>query len=220
MINKQVNIFGPLFLLLIIMVFTPLAKAQRGSSSQSSSSSSSGSSGPSFALSFHLDFSAAFGYTGAQRDDADSTKTDLTQTELASTLGALVTESLFVGVLFEYRMINQYSEVKEEMGSLEGKRTFIAPTVGLKFSEWLIKLSIQNSGDLNFSKRAANGASLQYTQPSGFQLGINYAYALPFYLGLVYENLTFSQLVRSDEILPISEKLNFTKVSGVVTWVY
>lgn len=203
-----------LFFYLISCIVTG---AEKGSSQ---SSAPSGPDSPSFELPFYLDFNATYGYSQAARESDTTHKPGLTQLALSATIGILALGPMYIGANLEYQMLNQFTDISESFGNFQGKRTFVAPTIGARLSEWLVKLSIQSSGDYVFSQRSASGASLQYTQPSGIQFMLSYLYWEPFYLGLLYEKVDFSRLVRSDDTATNADKMSLMKVAGVITWVY
>lgn len=77
-----------------------------------------------------------------------------------------------LGLTTDYRMINQYSTVNDELGNSRGSRwVILAPTLGaIVDQDYILRLELQFLGNYKLSNRTFDGKDFSYTSPFGFKL--------------------------------------------------
>lgn len=127
---------------------------------------------------------------------------------------------LFTGVSADYELVNQHSTVDASVGNFRGTRQNItSPTLGFKY--WLIlKVDLQFFGNYQFANTTASGAKLSLKSPFGFRVSMSAPIWSNFYLGALYEQISYSKQNNSsigDSTL--SPKTKFSNLGLTLTFI-
>lgn len=153
--------------------------------------------GPMFNIPLYVELAGTGGYSFASGQGLSQT-TNLIQLGGSATIGALFGNTFFVGVNTSYQSIQQSSSVIATDGNFSGSRwNVVAPTIGFRFSSFVVEGNYQPLGDYRLSNPSATGANLSYSGVSGFRATVLYNLYGVIHVGAFYENLSFSQLVNS-----------------------
>lgn len=149
----------------------------------------------------------------------------LSASQSAATTGGGFTfgfgSTLFAGFLFDYRLINQYSEVNTTDGNFTGNRQFIAPVFGFRGSGFILKFDYQLDGDYRLTKKTASDTSIIYGSTSGWRLNILIQTTGSLYLGVNYETVTHKLKNESEQaVVSLSSPLQVSQFGLGAAYVF
>lgn len=170
---------------------------------------------------FHVDINASAGYSGLSGESVSESPT-LLQWSGGITAAPIFYDTVFVGLTSDFRYIGQYSDVVEQDGNFRGTRWNIAsPTLGIKYSGFLLKFDYQVLGDYDLSENTFEGATFSFTEPKGFRGQVLYNVWEQLHLGVQYETLKFERFRDSERGEgEVSPALSLWQAGAVMAWVF
>ncbi len=142
---------------------------------------------PTVQMPFYIDLFLESGFATVQGGGLSATQNVVT-TGGGFTFG--FGNTLFAGFLFDYRLINQYSDVNSIDGNFTGSRQFIAPVIGFRGENTIVKFDYQLEGDYRLTKPTASDTNIIYGATQGWRLTALFRTTGSLFAGIFYESVT------------------------------
>jgi hypothetical protein len=195
--------------IILVVAFAPVAAfAQSGGADAP----------PTAQVPFYIDIFLNAGYGTVQGGGLSSSQNVVT-TGGGFTFG--FGSTLFAGFLFDYRLINQYSDVNVSDGNFTGNRQFIAPVIGFRGDGFIIKFDYQLDGDYRLTKKTASDTNVIYGATSGWRFGFLIQATGSFYVGANYESVSHKLKNESEQaVVSLSSPLQSSQFGLGVAYVF
>lgn len=183
-------------LFLIILSFTLPSRAVKLPSSAPSASSGSELSELNLGIerSLYMDIFLFSGYTEFSHPNMSEAVAGA-YTGVGGTIGVKLFGGFFGGITVDYRYMGQTTTVDNNHLNLSSTRfNPFAPTLGIKYDRYLVKLDYQFAGSLDIKKSLSDGSELEFNHPEGFRLIFVFDKWFGFApVGIYYENIRFKE---------------------------
>lgn len=128
--------------------------------------------------------------------------------------------AVFAGVTYDYRTISQFSETNASDGNQSGKREFLAPVVGARFNNFVLKVDYQTSGDYKLDRKTAGGADQAYGGAKGYRGTLLLDLYRGISVGAVYETVSYELGVQGGVSSAFPSKVDYTSMGLSLAYVY